>query len=119
MPWSREFDRMLVRLTRSGKAWWGEPLAKNLTHAVRIIDANGLHFESGRVGEVEMISYPTPQASATARALKEGTGDRLSDQIRAVAEAESIPLAFPEDVGERLSRSRRQSDLKKADRDAI
>ena len=95
---ARSFDRMLVRLTRSGKAWWGEPLAKNLTHSVRIIDANGLHFENGRVIEVEMISYPTPQASATARALKEGTGDRLSDQIRAVAEAESIPLAFPEDV---------------------
>ena len=87
----RSFDRLLVRLTRSGKAWWGEPLAKNLTHSVRIIDANGLHFENGRVIEVEMISYPTPQASATARALKEGTGDRLSDQIRAVAEAESIP----------------------------
>jgi len=95
---ARSFERMLVRLTRSGKAWWGEPLAKNLTHSVRIIDSNGLHFENGRVIEVEMISYPTPQASATARALKEGTGDRLSDQIRAVAEAESIPLAFPEDV---------------------
>ena len=66
-----------------------------------------------------MISYPTPQASATARALKEGTGDRLSDQIRAVAEAESIPLAFRKTWSERLSRSRRQSDLKKADRDAI
>ena len=94
----RSFDRLLVRLTRSGKAWWGEPLAKNLTHSVRITDANGLHFENGRVIEVEMISYPTPQKFATARALKEGTGDRLSDQIRAVAEAESIPLAFPGDV---------------------
>jgi len=94
----RSFDRLLVRLSSSGKAWWGEPLAKNLTHSVRIIDANGLHFENGRVIEVEMISYPTPQASATARALKEGTGDRLIDQIRAVAQAESIPLAFPEDV---------------------
>ena len=96
----RSFDRMLVRLTRSGRAWWGEPLAKNLTHSVRIIDANGLHFESGRVIEVEMITYPTPKESATARALKEGTGDRLSDQIRAVAEAESIPLAFSEEVNQ-------------------
>ena len=95
---ARSFDRILVRLTRSGKAWWGEPLAKNLTHSVRIIDANGLHFENGRVIEVKMITYPTPQESATARALREGTGDRLSDQIRAVAEAESIPLAFSEDV---------------------
>ena len=94
----RSFDRLLVRLSSSGRAWWGEPLAKNLTHSVRIVDANGLHFENGRVIEVEMISYPTPQASATARALKEGTGNRLSDQIRAVAEAESIPLAFPENV---------------------
>ena len=95
---ARSFDRMLVRLMSSGKTWWGEPLAKNLTHSVRIIDANGLHFENGRVIEVEMIAYPTSQESATARALKEGTGDRLSDQIRAVAEAESIPLAFSEEV---------------------
>ena len=95
---ARSFDRMLVRLARTGKAWWGEPLAKNLTHSVRIIDANGLHFEKGRVIEVEMVTYPTLKESATARALKEGTGDRLSDQIRAVAESESIPLAFSEEV---------------------
>ena len=95
---ARSFDRMLVRLTRSGKIWWGDPLAKNLTHSVRIIDANGLHLENGRVIEVEMNTYPTHQESATARALKEGTGDRLSNQIRAVAEAESIPLVFSEEV---------------------
>ena len=95
---TRAFDRLLVRLTRDGRSWLGEPLAKNLFHSVRIVDSGGIHMEKGRIVEVALLSYPSHRESATGRVLHEGSGDRLQDQIRAIAEAEGISLAFSPEV---------------------
>ncbi|MFZ9129341.1 MAG: ribonuclease R family protein [Pseudomonadales bacterium] len=95
---ARAFDRLLVRLTREGRSWLGEPLAKNLFHPVRIVDSGGIHMEKGRTVEVAVLSYPSHREAATGRVLQEGSGDRLQDQIRAIAEAEGISLAFPPEV---------------------
>lgn len=95
---ARAFDRLLVRLTREGRSWLGEPLAKNLFHPVRIVDSGGIRMEKGRTVEVAVLSYPSQREAATGRVLQEGSGDRLQDQIRAIAEAEGIPLAFSPEV---------------------